>query len=598
MKAMLSGVALAALALGVCSTTAEAQTYNRLVVFGDSLSDNGNLYAATGNTTPASPPYWQGRFANGAVFTEQLGFNAANFLGPVNGSINMAFGGARTENQSSPLGMQAQLALYRSRGGVFGANDLVTVLGGANNIFQELPAAAATTNPTGFMATAMRSAATDVSGIVGTVAGMGAGTIAVISLPRLSTTPQFRGTAGAPLADYAATTYNTALLAGITPLAAANPNSNIIYVDLLTGGDAMALNPGAYGITNATERCFNGVTVCSNPDSYFYFDGVHPTQKGHSLIAALVSDYIYYGTAGSRMAVLGETAWRHREDDLDYSNHILSTRDAWGEGTRLSLVALGSTATVDARGALDETKTEGYGLRLGIETGNEDLRFGLAGTVRQSEIDAGVVVADLDSFALDIYGGWRSEQAFVNLTAGAAQDDYNDIQRLTALAPLVHTSQTRGISLGARAQGGMWFQSGNLGISPRVAVAWISTRVDDFHENGGAADYAYQERTLEAVTGEVTLRVEHATDRYRFFAEGGWRDSLSDSSEDIRTGIAGNTAKILAEEVDLPYGGQGLLAVGMEGKIGEKVSVELGYRGRYGSDFTSHSGGVRFSIPF
>ena len=68
-----------------------------------------------------------------------------------------------------------------------------------------------------------------------------------------------------------------------------------------------------------TQACFNGVTLCSNPDDYFYFDGVHPTAKGHAVIARLANDYLYYGDLGSQTAILGETSWRHREDALDNS---------------------------------------------------------------------------------------------------------------------------------------------------------------------------------------------------------------------------------------------------------------------------------------
>ena len=76
MSRLLRGAALAALSLAAVSVAgaASAQSYNRLVVFGDSLSDNGNLYLATGGTTPTSPPYGAGRFSNGPVFTERLGF--------------------------------------------------------------------------------------------------------------------------------------------------------------------------------------------------------------------------------------------------------------------------------------------------------------------------------------------------------------------------------------------------------------------------------------------------------------------------------------------------------------------------------------------
>ena len=43
-----AAAALAVAAVGAFASAASAQTYSRLVVFGDSLSDNGNLYAATG----------------------------------------------------------------------------------------------------------------------------------------------------------------------------------------------------------------------------------------------------------------------------------------------------------------------------------------------------------------------------------------------------------------------------------------------------------------------------------------------------------------------------------------------------------------------
>ena len=224
MSRLLRGAALAALTLAAVSTAgaAGAQTYNRLVVFGDSLSDNGNLFAATGGTNPTSPPYFQGRFSNGPVFTELLGFNAGRYTAgaPVTGSVNYAFGGARTDSQASPPGMRNQLLAYTGAGGKFGAGDLVSILGGANNIFQGIPAAGASANPQGSISTVALGAAADMKFIVNSVASAGAGTILVTNLPRLGTTPQFNkgpGLPASPLADYAGTTFNSALLTGMMP---------------------------------------------------------------------------------------------------------------------------------------------------------------------------------------------------------------------------------------------------------------------------------------------------------------------------------------------------------------------------------------------
>nr|WP_303705893.1 autotransporter domain-containing protein [Brevundimonas naejangsanensis] len=599
MTRLLRGAALAALSLAAMSVAgaASAQSYGRLVVFGDSLSDNGNLYLATGGSTPASPPYGAGRFSNGPVFTERLGFNAANFMGPVTGSINYAFGGARTDSQAQPLGMRLQLAQYQQRGGTFGANDLVSVLGGANNIFQGLPAAGASTNPTGAITPVALGAASDMNFIVNSIAQAGAGTVLVTNLPKLSLTPQFRATPAAPLADFAVTTFNGALLTGLNATAAARPGTNIILMDLFKVGDVISGNPSAFGVSNVTQPCFNGVTVCSNPDSYFYFDGVHPTAKGHEVIARLANDYLYYGDLGSQTAVLGETAWRHREDALDGSTAALSGREAWMGGTSISVGALADKTETDARGAIGKATSDGYGVRIALASGSETWRFGLSGSYRNADVDAGALRADIDSFGLDVYGGWRAGDLFVNAAAGVAQDDFNDINRLTSLAPIVHSGSTRGVSTGARLQGGMWFDMGGFALSPRAAVAWINADVDGFSEQGPAAQYAYADRSVQATTAEIALRAEGGTERVRFYAEGGYRDSLSDDSDAVRTGILGNPAKVLARDVDLPFGGQVLAAAGIEGTVMERLKVSIGYKGRFGDHADSHMAAVKFSLP-
>ena len=599
MSRLLHGAAAAALMLAVVSAAgaAGAQSYSRLVVFGDSLSDNGNLYLATGGAAPASPPYFQGRFSSGPVFTERLGFNASNFMGPVTGSINYAFGGARTDSQASPLGMRLQLADYQARGGKFGAGDLVSILGGANNIFQGLPAAGASTNPTASIAPVSLAAAADMNFIVGSVAQAGAGTILVTNLPKLSLTPQFRTSPAAPLADYAVTTFNGALMTGLNATAAARPGTNIIMMDLFKVSDVIAANPAAFGVTNVTQPCFNGATVCANPNDYFYFDGVHPTATGHAVIARLSNDYLYYGDLGAQSAVQGETAWRHREDALDGSTASLSARDAWTAGTAISVGALAERTKTDARGRIGEATSDGYGVRIALEAGTETMKFGLAGSYRNADVDAGAMRFDLDTFGLDIYGGWRSGDLFVNAAAGVAQDDFNDITRLTSLAPIVHTASTRGVSTGARLQGGMWFDMGGIALSPRAAVAWINSDVDGYDEQGVAAQYAYQDRTVQATTAEIALRAEGGIDRFHFFAEGGYRDSLSDDSDAVRTGIAGNPAHILAREAELPFGGQFLASAGIEGTVMERLKVSIGYKGRFGDHADSHMGGVQLTLP-
>lgn len=600
MSRYLRGAALAALTLAASAalaTAASAQSYNRLVVFGDSLSDNGNLYLASGRTQPPSPPYVNGRFSNGPVFTELLGFNTANFNGSITGSINFAYGGARTDNNVAfPPGMRQQLTTYLGRGGTFGANDLVSILGGANNIFQGLPAAGASPSPAAALTPTLTAAVADMNFLVNEVAARGAGTILVTNLPRLGTTPQFRTTAAAPLADFAGSTFNSGLQAALMATAAARPNTNIILFDLAKVSDVLTSRPDMFGLTNVTDACFNGVTVCANPDSYLFFDGVHPTAAGHRLIATLAGDYLYYGDRGAASTLQGETAYRHREDALDAATGRLSGREAWTAGTSISVSGIYDRTKTDARGPVSSATSDSVGAQMMLESGSETLRFGLAGSYRNADVDAGPASFELQSLGIDVYAGWRSETVFVNVAAGVASDDYNDIRRISALAPLVQTGSTRGFSSGARVQAGMWLETGGLAISPRVAVTYANADVDGYMEQGAAASYQYRDRSVKGVTAEAVLRAEGDMGGFGVFVEGGYRGSLDDSSDAVRVGIVGNPAQVLSRAFDDPFGGSVLAAAGVTGDMGP-FKVELGYRGRFGDHADSHMGAVVLKLP-
>ena len=58
--------------LAAGALSAHAQPYSGIVIFGDSLSDTGNVRAATGGAFPnlAEGPYFNGRFSNGPIWVD------------------------------------------------------------------------------------------------------------------------------------------------------------------------------------------------------------------------------------------------------------------------------------------------------------------------------------------------------------------------------------------------------------------------------------------------------------------------------------------------------------------------------------------------
>jgi len=258
-KCVLLGVAMV-----LVSSSALASSFSSLVVFGDSLSDNGNLYSLIGYP-PA--PYYDGRFSNGPVAAEQLATNLGAPLydfavgGATSGVGNYVDGGTQTAPGMFGLpGMQAELA---EAGPLLASpivpSSLFLVWGGANDFLTE-------GSPT--------VAAANVDAIVAALESDGAQHILVPGLPDLGLTPDYYGN---PLATAYTDAFNTALVAGLPPGATYFDTANLL--------DEVVADPAAYGFTNVTTPCFNGTTVCSDPNQYLFWDGFHPTTAADTILA-------------------------------------------------------------------------------------------------------------------------------------------------------------------------------------------------------------------------------------------------------------------------------------------------------------------------
>jgi outer membrane lipase/esterase len=600
LKHAASAAALCVALLGAASA-ADAQTYNRLVVFGDSLSDNGNLYLVA--ATPTSPPYFAGRFSNGPTWVELLGFSLSHFNGSVGGNIDLAFGGAETGTAElpTPRGIRRQLTDYQAAGGTFGSGDLVTVWGGANNIFNNFAAAAVNPNPTGFMGGVTNTAAADLGVVVNTAAAGGAGTILVANLPELANTPQFNTNLPAiPLANFASTSFNMALKAQMNAAAAAHPNTNIIQMDVYRLSAISKAHPELFGFTNVTARCFNGVTVCANPDQYQYWDSVHPTAAGHRLLASLAADYLEYGDRAQATVAEGEAGMRHRDRAYDSMLELLDGPASGEQGWSPFLTYDHDEASVDARGLTPSSDEGADSVRLGV-VGNAGGGFRAGGTVSytRSKVDAGALDFDTRSYGLDVFAGWRGQSVFVDGVAGAALDDYQDIRRQTGVGLLVNTASTDGWTGGAKLRGGMRFEMSGFTVSPRAAISWSHGQVAAYSEDGFSARHSLQARDIDEVAGELTVRVDgHFGDRFGGFVEAGYGDSFSYDADPVRVSLVDNSAHTLSRSVDEPEGGRGLVRAGLEAKLCDNASLGLAYRGRFGDSADSHLGSVTLKLKF
>lgn len=281
--------------------------FNKIVVFGDSLSDPGNVFVVTGQVSlrPYAPfpsaPYTIGghHFTNGSTWVEDM----SRDLGSPSGAgpalrvphvyTNYAFGGARAgpgAGSGSP-NLTAQVGLYFGDfAGRADPSSLYVIWIGANDLFDALDALA--TDPSG--ATSLGIAQTAVASIaqnVVTLWGAGARTFLVLNEPDLAVTPAVlvQPPQVQVVAARLSAAYNAGLAKALAGLQLQLPQTQIVQLDVFALLHAVIAAPQLYGFTNTTQPCLTfGVVagaICPDAREHVFWDSIHPTVAVHRILA-------------------------------------------------------------------------------------------------------------------------------------------------------------------------------------------------------------------------------------------------------------------------------------------------------------------------
>jgi phospholipase/lecithinase/hemolysin len=293
-----SVVTLSFVAALIVSPPVRAVAFTEIVAFGDSLSDTGNVFTATANTFPASPPYFNGRFSNGPVWLEILAARlglpapAPSLLGGTNNS----FGGAETPLSGLSVrgtpNIGVQVATYLAAHPTLAPNQLIAIWGGSNDFLHfpvlPLPDPAAVVSNLAIEITQLASA--------------GGKSFIVPNLAALGETPYVRQQLAPVFPNIEATVNALALqtnllLATTEDALEASLGIDIIRVDVASMFNDLLLNPSAFGLTNLTDQAKSGPTgfpgaVVPNPNQYVWWDDVHPTATIHRVVGERAADAV------------------------------------------------------------------------------------------------------------------------------------------------------------------------------------------------------------------------------------------------------------------------------------------------------------------
>lgn len=275
------------------------QLFKKIIVFGDSISDNGNIHRW--GTFLLNKPYWLGRFSNGRVWTDYF----STFLNhtPI---MNWAYGGMRTRYQATEnvtikkyleknvenfLTGNIESITYNylkkyspSRPNI--EENLYIFWIGANNYKSKAKfSGIKTTSET------VAITVSDIIKAIEKISKAGANKFLLITLPITAITEMLEKRAVELFRAH-----NNLLRTKVAEMQEGKHKLNISIFSIdehfsLLEEELKAIN------TTIDKPCYSGTSttqgkLCENPDSFLMFDSSHPTSRSHCIIALQIYKHL------------------------------------------------------------------------------------------------------------------------------------------------------------------------------------------------------------------------------------------------------------------------------------------------------------------
>lgn len=508
------------LSLAALSTPAAAQQIGRIVAFGDSYADTGNVFRLGYANPQVLAVYPTGRFSGGSNYIDTL----ANILQvPVE---NFAIGGAMggTNNGTfcfdttfgAPLcgkGLQyevdqflnvgTQSTVFPNASTTFTRSDLLAISIGGNDarVYQQTtPAATAAT------ATAAGAAAGVATGVqLDRLVAQGTPTISFLALngavaPEVANNPTAQGIRGAFSTAY----YNSVQ----TSLAGYAANGSIVhYLDGTILAQEVAANPTAFGFTKGLVcPIFPNTTCVADSSGYlFYGDALHLTSQGFALVGQYVARQLAAPLTLQAPSDLGfDTA---REWGRTLSSRGDLYRGDKKDGFSVFAIADGYSDHTDRTAFTSAYDARGLGATVGAEYGMGAGLVGIAGNYSKPKLTFGNDAARLHSHSWQVgaYGAFDMGGFFGQGYLGYGKDN-NHLERAGVITGM--ESDPDGHHTVAGVKGGYLMPVMGVSAGPIVAFDYAKAKADGYTETGDPAlTLAVGSQSLKSITGQLGLEV-------------------------------------------------------------------------------------------
>lgn len=242
------------------SLSLNAKVFERIVVFGDSLSDTGNIYKYMMHLLPKSPPYYKGHFSNGPMWTEGL---FQHFMSSTDQerAHNFAVGGAAAVidlGNTLPFSLATEVKdyLYLHKDRRKDVTLFLLWIGGNNYI-----------NYPGHVEQKTEKTVAGIQRNIENLIQHGAEIFFIPNLPDLGGIPRAnQSSSKAAELTALSNAHNKKLKEMITQMRKVHPNVQFIDFDIKEIWDDLISNPASHGITNTKDACYKGSIIFMNSE--------------------------------------------------------------------------------------------------------------------------------------------------------------------------------------------------------------------------------------------------------------------------------------------------------------------------------------------
>ena len=612
-----------------CAAGAAAQPFSGVVVFGDSLSDSGNLALARGLPGGISATTNPDPVAAEIVATT-LGLPVLPSLA---GGTNFAWIGACVNPAGPCLGSAPSTAAQIGQhlalsGGRAAPHALYSLWGGANDII-----AAAVEGP----ASAALGATAAGAAYVGQIARLqdaGARYVVVYTLPDLGAVPVFAAHPSAASLSAATGRFNLAVTEGLAAL-----GDGVIPIDVFGLFNELLADPGRYDLTNVSgAACAPPAGLACGPagaglpaayrpganTSWLFADGIHPTGVGHAIVAEVVLSTLaapvgvsLAGEGGVRLAQNhGTVVYREMLSDLQFG---LSDRDLRGYITlqhgeqRFAL-----DSVIDAASARVLTVTLGANHRA-----SERVLWGAALTLGTHDNEAAAIRLDTRGAIGSLHAAVRAGNAYVHGAVSGGVSDVAIGRDITIGQPAVagffaafgggtadmlaggvtlgravrtETGSTTARQLGAEAGFGWMFGAPDgLRHGPFLGASWLRQDIAGYQEApGSSTSMHFADFERGSLAGRVGYQIMAAADRsagaIRPFGRVAYHVEVEDDGILVTAGSNRLPGRFTMQGF-VPPGEYWSADVGMAVAIDDRVTWGFAYTGHF-----SRRQGARYSL--